>query len=83
MDYKQDGTEWYNYFFLRLDPSIGYYFAWIGSKRIAFEDKYFKCTTNAKQWITSHNWREAVDEEFEREVLRGSQECEVTIKNKT
>jgi len=67
--FKDDGSAWYNYFFIRLDNSIGYYFAWSGTKREAFPGRYFKCTTNAKTWILSHNWKEAVDEEFEKEVL--------------
>lgn len=70
VEYKDDGSEWYNYFFIRNDPTIGYYFAFIGSKRIAFPDIYFKCTENAKHWIRSFNWRIVLDEEFEKEVLR-------------
>jgi hypothetical protein len=67
--FKDDGSEWYNYFFIRLDDVLGYYFAWSGSKRPAFPDTYFKCTSNARSWIKAHNWREAVDEEFEKEIL--------------
>ena len=69
MKFKEDGTEWYNYFFLRLDDTIGYYFAWNGTKRPAFPDHYFKSTTNAREWIKTYNWKQVVDEEFEREIL--------------
>jgi len=69
--YETDGSEWYNYFMIRQNDLGHYYFAWIGSKREAFGEHCFKCTSNAKTWISDYNWREAVDEEFEREVLSG------------
>lgn len=71
--FKEDGSQWYNYFFIRLDFNIGYYIAWIGSAEPAFPDKYFRCGQNARAWISTHsNWRAAVDEKFEKEVLGGS-----------
>lgn len=69
MKFKEDGTQWYNYFHIRLNNEGHYYFAWNGSNRNAFPDAEFKAHDNAKYWIIKHNWRQAVDEEFEKEVL--------------
>ena len=71
--YKEDGTEWYNYFFIRRNVPEGFYFAWIGSKREVFPDVYFRCSTNARTWIMTQDWKKIVDEEFEKEVLGGLQ----------
>lgn len=70
MKFKEDGTQWYNYFHIRSKPE-GYYFAWNGSTREAFEGHYFRCVTNMKAWILNRNWKEIVDQEFEKEVLDG------------
>jgi sarcosine oxidase delta subunit len=67
--FKTDGSQWYNYFMIRQNDEGHFYFAWISSRQEAFPNKCFKCTANAKEWILGFNWKEAIDEEFEREVL--------------
>lgn len=72
--FKEDGSQWYNYFSIRLDTQQeklrgkGYYFSWRGEKRIAFPE-WFETSVDARMWIHQYNWREAVDIEFEKEVL--------------
>ncbi len=71
---KEDGSQWYNYFCIRLDDKQhrltgkGYYLSWSGKARIAFP-VWFAHSGDAKDYVKSINWREAVDAEFEKEVL--------------
>jgi len=74
MMYKEDGSEWYNYFHIRQNER-GYYFAWLGTRTNAFPEHHFRVEDNMKRWIKDYNWRIVVDNEFEKEVLRGSEEC--------
>lgn len=70
-------TAWSDYFFIRLDDSIGYYLAWKGTKRPVFSDKYFRTYESCRTWIKDNDtWRQAVDIEFEKEVLGGSEHSE-------
>lgn len=72
--FKEDGSQWYNFFCIRLDDKQqrltgkGYYLSWNGPARVAFP-VWFAHSGDARAYILSINWREAVDAEFEKEVL--------------
>lgn len=68
MKYKDDGSEWYNYFQIRRNDLKGYYIAWIGTTRMA-SPKGWTTFDECRDWMISTNWRTLVDEEFEREFL--------------
>lgn len=68
MKYKDDGSEWYNYFQIRRNDLKGFYVAWIGTTRMVSPVSYSNFD-DCKDWITNTNWRMLVDEEFEKEVL--------------
>jgi hypothetical protein len=71
INFKSDGSEWYNYFKVRYDFGLGYYFALIGTCKNAFPDMYWRSTENMKLWIKEDSrWRQRLDEEFEKEVLK-------------
>ena len=72
--FKDDGTEWYNYFFIRRDDYCNYYFAWIGTKRPVWPDESWRSVENMRNWIITANWKSKVDEEFEKEVLCGPED---------
>ncbi len=76
--YKDDGTQWYNYFAIRLDQNRqkifhitgegGYYISWRGRASNPF-NRYFNTPGEAREYIMCIPWRQAVDAEFEKEVL--------------
>lgn len=65
--YVEDGSQWYNYFSIRQN-SMGYYIAWRGKPVPAFS-MFYETVHEAREFIMKANWREVVDEAFEKEVL--------------
>lgn len=72
--FKEDGSQWYNYFHIRYDQTKGYYFSFNGKVKNAFPGEYWHSSQHShmRRWICEDNrWRIRLDEEFEQEVLGG------------
>lgn len=78
IEFKEDGSQWYSYFSIRLDgqkryeQGAGYYISWRGVKRIAVPNTWFSDSSGAREWFKENDWRKIVDTEFEKEVLGDS-----------
>ena len=71
MNYKTDGSEWYNYFHIRKYNEGVFYIAWNGTTESAFPGQDWKEYWYAKAWISEvADWRNAVNERFEKEFLK-------------
>jgi hypothetical protein len=64
----EDARKWWDYFWITADEDGNYYFSWYGTRNNAFPDKCWRSIDNMKKWI-NENWRQILDEEFEKEVL--------------
>jgi len=67
--FKEDGSQWYNYFHVRKYNEGVFYIAWNGTKENAFPGLDWKEYGYAKDWITTYGWQKLVDARFEKDVL--------------